>query len=91
VLDSSGNVYGNTQQGGNSTLSACNPNGCGVTYEISPFSGGGWHETVLHAFTGNSDGTLPVGALVFNSSGQLFGAAAAAGTYGQGAIFEITP
>jgi len=32
------------------------PPGCGVVFELSQLSGGGWKETVLYAFTGAADG-----------------------------------
>jgi len=53
VFDAAGNLYGTTQNGG----STCN---CGTVFELSK-SGGGWKETILHAFLGSSqkDGYLP--------------------------------
>jgi uncharacterized repeat protein (TIGR03803 family) len=91
IPDSLGNVYGSTQLGGDTTSGGCDPNGCGVVFELSPLTGGGWHETILHDFTGSPDGTLPAAALIFDSSGNLYGTTAAAGADGQGTIFEITP
>jgi uncharacterized repeat protein (TIGR03803 family) len=51
ILDSEGNLYGTTDTGGD--LTACG--GCGVVFKLDP-SG---NETVLHAFTGGTDGAFP--------------------------------
>lgn len=65
VLDAEGNVYGSTQNGGV-------PLQCGVVYRLSPTGDDTWKETVLHTFPGGG-GCVPVGRLVFDSSGDLFG------------------
>ncbi len=56
ALDSSGNLYGTTINGGT--------NGYGVVFEISPGSNGTWTETVLHSFTGGDDGSYPYARLI---------------------------
>jgi hypothetical protein len=43
--DATGNLYGTTYYGGN--LSNCS-SGCGVAFELTPNSNGGWKEIVLH-------------------------------------------
>lgn len=64
VFDSKGNLYGTTYENNN-----------GQVYQLSPVEGGGWKETILHAFnkTGG-DGRWPVGDPVFDNSGNLYGA-----------------
>jgi uncharacterized repeat protein (TIGR03803 family) len=56
ISDAAGNLYGATGTGGN--LNSCYNGGglygCGVVFELSPKSGGGWQETVLYAFTGGN-------------------------------------
>jgi uncharacterized repeat protein (TIGR03803 family) len=89
TLDASGNVYGTTEQGGGASGS-CDPPGCGVVFELSP-SGSSWTETVLHSFTGSSDGGLPAANLIFDSSGNLYSTTANGGANGEGTVFEITP
>lgn len=43
--------------------------------QYAPASASTLHETVLHYFSGAPDGTLPnVGRLVFDRSGNLYGA-----------------
>lgn len=68
ISDSAGNLYGVTQSGANSNCGF----GCGVVFELSPGSSG-WTETVLHSFTGGSDGAQPNGGLVSDASGNLYG------------------
>jgi hypothetical protein len=53
--------------------------------------GGAWTETILHRFTGlNGDGAAPLGNLVMNSSGVLYGTTEAGGV-GSGTIFAFMP
>ena len=33
--------------------------GCGVVFELTPGTGGGWTEKVLHSFSNGTDGTYP--------------------------------
>lgn len=85
IADSKGNGYGTTLLGGSSTN--C-PGGCGTVYKINT-SG----LTVLHSFGGSpaSDGETPVGGLVMDKSGNLYGTTSAGGTNGTGTVFKLTP
>jgi hypothetical protein len=65
--------------------------GCGLVFRLSPASGGSWTETILHAFTGVNDGSLPSGGVVLDSAGNLYGNAELGGAYGWGGVFKITP
>src|SRR5580704_9881066 len=47
LLDSQGNLYGTTANGGSSDV--CD-GGCGTVFELSPQSGGNWAETVVYSF-----------------------------------------
>ena len=79
ILDAPAIVYGTTAEGGSAND--------GVVYELSP-SNGGWTETILHTFQG-SDGSFPVGGLIADRSGNLYGGAA--GNIGTNAtIFELS-
>jgi uncharacterized repeat protein (TIGR03803 family) len=92
VLDSAGNLYGYTLGGGNGKRCS---QVCGVVYELSP-GASGWTETVLHTFTGGSDGYTPRG-LTPDTSGNLLGVAESGGTAnsnceaGCGTVFKLTP
>ena len=85
VFDTAGNLYGTTQNGG----STCN---CGTVFELSK-SGGGWKETILHAFLGSSqkDGYLPQAGLSFDTAGNLYGTTQYGGLNNQGAVFQLAP
>jgi hypothetical protein len=91
LIDSAGNRYGTVMQGGDATA-ACSPSGCGLVFELSPPSSGSgpWTETVLHTFTRAVPGNV-----IFDSSGNLYGATAhggsAAGQAGNGVVFELVP
>ena len=82
--DTAGNLYGTTQDGG--------LYGNGTVFELSPNSGGGWTETVLHSFNGNGmDGDFPYSAgVIVDTAGNLYGTTVIAGSHGTGAVFEIT-
>ncbi len=82
IFDNAGNMYGTTAQGG--------AYGYGTVYELSP-SGGGWTEKVLYSFQNGSDGSYPIGGLIFDQSGNLYGAADNGGSGGGGTVFELTP
>ena len=49
-----------------------------------------YHETVLHSF-GNSDGSNPLGALIMDRAGNLYGATLNGGPNGEGTVFEFSP
>lgn len=95
ILDSVGNLYGTTLQGGvygNANSGA----GTGVVFELSPQQNGTWTETVLHSFGSGRDGTAPMGGLTFDHSGNLYGTTYQGGTgpqciAGCGTVFEISP
>jgi uncharacterized repeat protein (TIGR03803 family) len=84
VLDSSGNIYGTTLNGGPSG-SNCSYSGCGVVFKLNT-SG---KETVLHAFTGGADGLSPAAGVVMDGAGTVYGAAGGGGCCG--IIFKLTP
>jgi uncharacterized repeat protein (TIGR03803 family) len=55
IMDAVGTLYGTTFGGGNS---ACDGNGCGTVFKLSPPTTGGsrWTEMVLHRFGTGGDG-----------------------------------
>lgn len=95
IQDSAGNLYGTTQQGGNTGGACANSgmNGCGVIFKIDP-SG---NETVLYKFTGGADGEFPSSALVLDGAGNLYGTTSNGGNIGFhcgigcGTLFKLTP
>jgi uncharacterized repeat protein (TIGR03803 family) len=90
IADRDGNLYGTTEEGGGS--SAC-PSGCGTIFEINPPArpSGIGIETQLYIFQGGSDGSAPVGALVFDEMGNLYGTTSGSGSGNGGTVFELSP
>jgi uncharacterized repeat protein (TIGR03803 family) len=86
ILDSSGNLYGTTSEGGNS--SDCAYSSCGVVFELTPSANGDWKEKVLHAFTGK-DGGSPLASLVFDGGDNLYGTTEWDSVYSGGTVFEL--
>jgi uncharacterized repeat protein (TIGR03803 family) len=46
---------------------------------------------VLYKFAKGDNGANPVGGLVADSSGNMYGTASKGGGHGYGSVFEITP
>ena len=82
ILDNADNLYGTTWGGG--------AQADGTVYEMS-FSGSGWTETVLYSFQSASDGGNPYAGVIFDSSGNLYGATSSGGSGGGGTVFKLTP
>jgi uncharacterized repeat protein (TIGR03803 family) len=81
IFDKAGNLYGTTMIGGS--------NMDGAVFELK-HSKSGWTESVLYSFTGGDDGTNPIGPLVFDKAGNLYGTADGGGS-GYGTVFELKP
>jgi uncharacterized repeat protein (TIGR03803 family) len=93
ILDSAGNLYGTTQQGG--IKAGCSQETglptCGTIFELSP-NGSAWMESILYEFTNSAgDGAIPVAAVTLDRTGNLWGTTASGGTFGDGTVFELTP
>ena len=84
TFDNAGNAYGTTAAGGDFDL--------GTVFMLTP-SG---QEIVLYSFTGGGDGQDPHGGVILDSTGNLYGTAAAGGFGGFcagdgcGVVFELT-
>lgn len=74
VLDQRGDLFGTTAVGG--------PNGGGTVFELTSFNGS-WTFTVLYSFTG---GPGPLGGVVMDASGNLYGSTVQEGAYGAGMV-----
>jgi uncharacterized repeat protein (TIGR03803 family) len=82
VRDSSGNLYGTTQNGG--------PDNAGTVFKVDP-SG---KKTVLYSFTGSTDGAYPMAGVVLDAKGNLYGTTSGGGLYsfgGYGTVFKLDP
>jgi uncharacterized repeat protein (TIGR03803 family) len=82
VLDTTGNVYGTTPNGGTE--------GYGTVYQLMP-SNGGWLENVLANFDGPS-GETPIANLIMDASGNLYGTTNGGLQNGVGqVVFKLAP
>jgi uncharacterized repeat protein (TIGR03803 family) len=83
LMDSLGNLYGTTSSGGTY--------GDGTVFELVHKADGAWTEKTLHEFAysaGKTDGSTPMGGLIFDYAGNLVGTTASGGT-GNGTVFQL--
>ncbi len=78
IRDRAGNLYGIAESGGIW--------GYGALFKVP--TGGG--ETVLYSFRGGADGANPVGSLVSDAEGNLYGATHAGGAANAGVVFRLS-
>jgi len=92
IIDSQGNFYGTTSQGGG----GCGGTGCGTIFKLAPDG----TETILHAFHGGTDGAVPYSSLIMDKLGNLYGTTQQGGgadkrgcfeNFGCGTVFELAP
>jgi uncharacterized repeat protein (TIGR03803 family) len=81
VFDTAGNLYGTTFS---------TTDGESTVFKLTPGANGKWTHAVAHAFNGKDGENLYAGVVV-DAEGNLFGAAAGGGAYGDGTIFKLTP
>lgn len=82
IMDTKGNVYGTTNEGG--------AHGYGTVFKVGP----GGKETVLYSFCSVSnctDGALPVTDLVRDTKGNFYGTTTGGGADGDGTVFKVSP
>ena len=80
LLGADGNFYGTAYQGG--------ANGYGTVFRMTPAGA----VTVLHAFTGPSvDGAFPLGGVVQDAAGTLYGTTESGGALNRGSAWRLTP
>jgi uncharacterized repeat protein (TIGR03803 family) len=84
TMDAQGNLYGVTTAGGTGT--ACGQSACGTVYKLTKNG----TLTVLHSFTG-ADGDYPIGALIRDAQGNLYGTTVYGGSDGYGTVWKLTP
>ncbi len=91
VLGPGGVLYGTTFVGGD-TGGSCFNVACGTIFQLTPPVQGGthWSEKVLHRFHG-ADGENPLGRLVIDGNGVLYGTASEGGSAGFGTVFALVP
>ena len=95
AIDKGGNLYGTTASGG--ATGNC-VGGCGTVFKLkAPAAAGGtWDYRILHRFAGGTaDGSNPIGALVVDSRGVVYGVTRYGGAYSEsetdraGVVFRV--
>jgi uncharacterized repeat protein (TIGR03803 family) len=79
IRDSAGNLYGTASMGG--TI------GYGTVFKVDATGA----ETVLHNFTDGTDGFEPVGGLLQDPAGNLYGTTYYGGASNDGIVFRLSP
>jgi uncharacterized repeat protein (TIGR03803 family) len=83
VFDKRGDLYGTTPTGG--------AKGFGVVYEMRPSANGSWNLSVIHTFTGGTDGLGgSASKMLLDSAGNLYGTSTVGGANGFGNVFKLT-
>jgi len=78
-------VYGTTYAGGTGLCTIEGQGiGCGTVFKVA-----GQKEKVLYSFQGGTDGWAPLGGLVRDKKGNLYGTTAGGGAYSYGTIFTL--
>jgi len=78
ILDALGNIYGSTNTGGASNF--------GTVFELHKNG----KYTLLHTFTGGTDGKYLNGGLILDLRGRIYGTTINGGTGGYGTVWRIT-
>jgi uncharacterized repeat protein (TIGR03803 family) len=84
-------IYGTTGSGG----VGCGGNGCGTVFRLTPPANvprtvyNPYSRTVIYRFSG-PDGESPLGRLIFDRVGNMYGTTAGGGPHGAGTIFQLT-
>jgi uncharacterized repeat protein (TIGR03803 family) len=81
VFDNAGNLYGTAQNFGTYY---------GTVYQLSP-KGSAWRENTLYIFQGGADGSNPIGGLILDGQGNLYGTTIYGGEFGCGTVFKLSP
>lgn len=86
IRDAAGNLYGTTEQGGIPALCKNHgATGCGTIFKIDA-SG---KETILYRFRDGADGDTPVGGVIRDAAGNLYGTTVEGGANTYGIVFKL--
>ena len=82
IFDTNGNLLGTTKIGG--------AYGCGLVYKLTP-SDNGWSESNAYDFQCGDDGQYPIGGLIADNLGNIYGTTSWGGSGRGGTVFELIP
>lgn len=82
TLDSAGNLYGTTTQGGSADG--------GTVFKLT-HSGSSWTASTLYSFGAPGDGSSPYGGVAINPQGNLYGTTFVGGSGNGGIVYELQP
>lgn len=82
ALDAAGNLYGAATFGGASNN--------GAVFKLTPASGG-WTLSTLYSFTGGNDGGQPLGGVMLDPAGNVYGTASQVNNGDAGVVFKVAP
>jgi uncharacterized repeat protein (TIGR03803 family) len=95
IMDSAGNLYGTTIQGGANCTTGLYNSGCGTVFKLA-LTSTGWTESVLYSFCSQTvcvDGATPLAGLIMDSAGSLYGTTQGGGEnrFYYGTVFKLAP
>lgn len=82
IFDRIGNLYGTTSGGPGFNL--------GTIFKLAPGSDG-WKESVLHIFPGGGSEGDPLGSVILDSAGNLYGTTSGEHSDSSGTVFKLAP
>ena len=84
--DAAGNLYGTTEQGGVPALCGSHgETGCGTIFRVDA-SG---RETIQYRFRDAEDGNTPLGGVILDAAGNLYGTTGSGGANTYGTVFKL--
>jgi hypothetical protein len=99
IIDSAGDLYGTTWEGGDLSCDDANI-GCGVVFKLTRTTNGSWKEKVLHTFE-KKDCAHPIAGVIFDQAGNFYGTTSGGGyggkitshcgAFGCGTVFKLAP
>jgi len=78
-----GKLYGTASDGSG----GCN---CGLVYQATP-GASGWTYKVIYTFKNGQDGLVPLGNLIADKSGNIYGVTGSGGSFSEGTVYELSP
>jgi uncharacterized repeat protein (TIGR03803 family) len=81
TVDAEGNLYGTAPAGG--------AYGNGAVFKLT-HSSSGWNETVIYSFRGAKDGANPVGGVILDKAGNVYGGTFDGGVNGGGTVYRLS-